>query len=582
MAAPRLHHNTITSPVATEQKPSISALLPLLPHLPPDPLPARTPSVTANLAVTPQLKTLQWLHTARKPFITSQNNAWQALAPASLSKLIPGLRGQEANFCSWDAPAAPSAQFPQPSPNGLPDPDLSSNATAPKNLLIYWLFSPPPGHTRFNQPASRSSQPLPLPGATLATGYLLADAPEALPGHRPAWLTARPQAPGAAPEPHAGGCKAAVRGTERSEVPAGPCALEGPALAPRRGQHAAPGRGVMTASWGRGSPGAAWARSPGVRPGGSQPRARPRPPPSSRPLGPARAPGLRPPTVGVNAPQQVLPQAHGVERRGHVHLLARLEFHLGHVFLFEQPLPRRARIRHRGRGRHDPALAESEARAAAESGSRAPRRGGRQERRHRARARARTNVRRGRAWGGAQSSSSRERGPGAGRRRRGGAAGALARCELSQDLARGGTSPTPIKVAEAARRWRSVWWEWTFRVGASSLLYRGVRAGRARAPLLRVGSQAALPRMRTPRAHVLPLIAGRRAPGTAWETRYLVIADARWKSALHVSAFGNLDTAPIRGPVFNRLRSRVWRQATPGGADSGPPTSPAQGPGPAA
>jgi hypothetical protein len=87
----------------------------------------------------------------------------------------------------------------------------------------------------------------------------------------------------------------------------------------------------------------------------------PQPPP---PRGPR-------PTVGVDAAQQVLSQAHGVERGGHVHLLARLELHFGHVLLFEQPLPRRARRRHRGVSRHDPDSAERQLQAAAGTGCKA-------------------------------------------------------------------------------------------------------------------------------------------------------------------------------------------------------------------
>lgn len=88
----------------------------------------------------------------------------------------------------------------------------------------------------------------------------------------------------------------------------------------------------------------------------------------------ALARGPSSPTVGVDTAQQVLPQAHGVERGGHVHLLTGLEFHFGHVFLFEQPLPRRARRRHCSCSRHDSEQAKSQARVSEESGSRAPRR----------------------------------------------------------------------------------------------------------------------------------------------------------------------------------------------------------------
>lgn len=130
-----------------------------------------------------------------------------------------------------------------------------------------------------------------------------------------------------------------------------------------------------TACWGRRSPvsgpPSAPRSGPRGRPGTLSLGLPPRPRPAAR--------GPRPPTVGVDAAQQVLPQAHGVERGGHVHLLAGLELHFGHVFLFKQPLPRRARRRHRGGGRHDPEAPESGPRAAAETGSRTAHRRRRQE-----------------------------------------------------------------------------------------------------------------------------------------------------------------------------------------------------------
>ena len=164
-----------------------------------------------------------------------------------------------------------------------------------------------------------------------------------------------------------------------SEVQGGPCRPRW-TLQPSRDPAPEPADtdGGGDTCWGRGSPFRApgLGLSPDPQPrGGRTPSLgnHPRPGPPHLPAGaPARGPSS--PTVGVDAAQQVLPQAHGVERGGHVHLLTGLEFHFGHVFLFEQPLPRRPRGRHCGRSRHNPEQAETQARASEESGSRAPRR----------------------------------------------------------------------------------------------------------------------------------------------------------------------------------------------------------------